>query len=480
MVSRLRNPFRLRIQEALSAVAAFTFGDAAQHGHAEQRNRRVMYTVAAAAGARAVSLLTVFISVPLTVKYLGPERYGMWTTMASVLALFSFADFGVGNGLLNAISGCHGRGDKTSARRYVASALALQGAIAVGVACVFAVAYPLTPWSRIFNVSDPLAVAEAGPASAVFFACFLASIPLSVVQRVQQGYQEGFIDSVWVAGGKIAGLAALLLVVTVRAGLPWLVFAVVGVPVIATALNGLVLFLVRKPFLRPRADDVRSFYAKRIMNAGFLFLIVQLASALAYSGDNLIIAHLIGPESVAEYAVTLQMFSFGPVLLSMFLTSLWPAYGEAMARGDSQWIRNTFRRSIGIGLAVNVPYALVLIFFGNTLLHAWVGPQITAPARLLIAFAIWTMMNSFNGSIAVLLNGLNIMRFQAISASLMTCVNLLLSIYLTQVIGISGVIWGSIIAQTFFVLIPSGIYVSRLMRRMFETSGGTLQPRTIG
>jgi len=137
---------------------------------------------------------------------------------------------------------------------------------------------------------------------------------------------------------------------------------------------------------------------------------------------------------VTQYAIVYQMFSLGPVLFGMFLNALWPAYGEAKVRGDSEWIRATFRRCINIGLYINVPYALLLVTFGNAAAHLWVGPQIRVSSLVLLAFGIWTMMNSLNGPVAVFLNGANAIRFQAICGSLMACLNLLLSIGLTRIV----------------------------------------------
>jgi O-antigen/teichoic acid export membrane protein len=442
---------------------------------ARERDRRIALTTGASIGARAVSLLTVLISVPMTANYLGVERYGLWATIASFLALLGFADLGIGNGLLNAISECHGRSDQETARQYVSGAFVMLGGIALLLGIAFAAIYPWISWRAIFNVSDPLAVAEAGPATAAIFACFVVSIPLSIVQRVQQGYQEGFIDSAWSAAGKLASLAGLLVVVKLKGGLLWLVLAVAGLPVIFNGINSIALFVFRKPALQPRLSDFRWRHARRILDAGLLFFIIQAAFAIAFSTDNLILAHYLGPNAVAEYAIVYQMFNLGPILVNMFLNALWPAYGEAIVRGDSHWIQATFRRSMIIGLVVNVPYALLLLFFGNTALHLWVGNKITVPFIALAAFAIWTMMSSFNGAIAMFLNGANAIRFEAILGSVMACVNLTLSIVLTQILGLSGVIWGSVIAQAVIVLIPSSIYISRFKQRLTATdnmSGG--------
>jgi hypothetical protein len=66
----------------------------------------------------------------------------------------------------------------------------------------------------------------------------------------------------------------------------------------------------------------------------------------------------------------------------------------------------------------------------------------------------------------VLLNGVGAMRFQATCAAVMMIANILLSIAFTRAVGISGVVLGSIVAQTVFVLVPGAIYARRLLERI--------------
>ena len=88
---------------------------------ARERHVRVALGASASLLAKVVSVGTVLISVPLTLHYLGPERYGMWMTMSSLVAIFSFADLGIGNGVLNAVAAAHGRDDRATIRGYVSS-----------------------------------------------------------------------------------------------------------------------------------------------------------------------------------------------------------------------------------------------------------------------------------------------------------------------------------------------------------------------
>jgi Na+-driven multidrug efflux pump len=68
-------------------------------------------------------------------------------------------------------------------------------------------------------------------------------------------------------------------------------------------------------------------------------------------------------------------------------------------------------------------------------------------------------MGAVNGSLGSFLNGAGILRFQAIAAVLMMAANVAFSILLTRVVGLSGVVWGSVLSQMIFILIPLWFYL---------------------
>jgi hypothetical protein len=63
-------------------------------------------------------------------------------------------------------------------------------------------------------------------------------------------------------------------------------------------------------------------------------------------------------------------------------------------------------------------------------------------------------------------NGVGFIRVQAICSAFMAVSNVLLSIYLTRRIGISGVVFGSILSQVIFVMIPYFAYVPRILAQL--------------
>ena len=206
-------------------------------GRSAERHRRAVLSSLAAAAAKMISVGAALVSVPLTLHYLGPERYGMWMTMSSFIAMLSFADLGMGNGLLNAVAEANGRDDRAAIRGLVSSAYAALTAVAVAMGIIAATVYPFVPWPKLFNVQSELATNEAGPAMAGFPACFALSIPFGVVQRVQTGLQQGFRSGLWQCGASLLSLAALLAAIRMEAGLPVLVLALLAAPLAINAAN---------------------------------------------------------------------------------------------------------------------------------------------------------------------------------------------------------------------------------------------------
>ncbi|MCS6835711.1 MAG: oligosaccharide flippase family protein [Anaerolineae bacterium] len=453
-----------RLRRMASYVRSPSFSGHSAAERSKERYRRIGLAFLASLTARGIGMLTTLITTPLIVNYLGEERYGMWFVLSSLVAVLAFADFGLGNGLLNAVAEAYGRGDMRLARGYISSALVLLIGLALFFGGLLALIYPIIPWARLFNVQSAQAVAEAGPSAAVFLVVALLSIPLGIVQRVQMGLQESYIDSLWVGAGRLLALLSLLLVVSLEADLPWLVLALSGTPLLVTALNGWVLFAHRHKELWPRLTEFDASLVQRLLRSGTLFFVLQVVGVVSFSIDGFVITQIVGPQAVTQYAVPAQLFRLVVVFLAIFFNPLWPAYGEAIARGDWPWVSKTFRASIGLGLVVSLPICSGLALFAQPILHLWVGEVVQPDTLLLLGLAIWTTMNSLNGPIAVLLNGANVIGFQVVTALVLGATNLGLSVFLTHQIGIPGVVWGSIIAQWICVILPSLFYIRRMLR----------------
>jgi O-antigen/teichoic acid export membrane protein len=145
-----------------------------------ERYRRAGMTASTSYMAKGLTLLMGFVSVPLTVHYLGAERYGVWLTISSLLLWVALTDFGLsGYALVNVLSEAVGNDDRESARHYAASAFWALVTIALIIGVVFAAAFDFIPWRAVFRVSDATSTQELGSTCALVLTLFVINLPLS-------------------------------------------------------------------------------------------------------------------------------------------------------------------------------------------------------------------------------------------------------------------------------------------------------------
>jgi O-antigen/teichoic acid export membrane protein len=366
--------------------------------------------------------------------------------IGSIIAAMGMADLGIGNGLMNAISEAYGKDDHRLARECMASAFVMMSALAVFLAVAGAIAYRYLPWMRIFNVNAPPIAAEGAKAFGVLYAWFVISIPLGVVARAQAGLQKGYLAQVIAGFGSLATLGALLGAIALHCDLPWLVVASTVGTVIGTLVNCWILFR-EYPWMFPDLRSYRSSTARRILKLGLLFFVLQCAVTIGYTSDNIVIGQVMGAAAVAAYAVPQRLFSVVSMVVSMGNTPLWPAYGEAMARGDVAWVRRIFIASLRVTLAITVPVCTVLVLAGRWIIKIFVGNSLGASLPLLIALGVWCVVGSISNAIAMVLNGAGVLRALTITSVFASLTNLALSIELTRHFGTMGVCLGSAITQ---------------------------------
>jgi len=458
---------RVRVQRrSIGDIAASLRGQpdlASPLGRSAERHRRVALSAISSGLVWATSVVTGLVMVPVVLHYLGAERYGVFATITAIAGLVGWADLGLGNGLISEVAVAQGRDDSDSTARAVSTAFFALLGLAVVLAAGFAAVYPFVPWESIFNVSGD-AASGVGAAAAAFAVGVFLALPLGVVQRAEVGMQEMFVANVWQAMGRLLGLAGIILAVAVGASLPYLVLALAVAPALALAGNGVDLFFRRRPWLRPSLKRVERDVAGALLRIGSLFFVLQIAIAVAYESDALVLTQILGPTAVTTYSVTMRVFLVVPALANFVLAPLWPAYGEAISRGDVHWVRQTLRRAIRGGLLLTVPGAAVLALVARPFIAAWAGVE--SPYLLICAAAIWVIVMTLGAVIAAFLNGARVIRAQIVAAVTMMIANLGLSIVFTHWLGVSGVIWGSIAAEGAVVVVLLVVVVPSVVSRL--------------
>lgn len=441
------------------------FDTSTEEGRAKERHRRAALGSGANLLAKMISVGTALVSIPLTLNYLGVEQYGMWATLSSFVALLNFADLGVGNGLVNAVSRSMGEGNNRDIRRHISSAYAVLMTISLVIMAIVAIIAPYVAWAAIFNVSSPEAKVLAEPVCIVFLLCFALGLPMSVVQKVQIGLQSGFEAALWQCAASVLTLVTVFIAIFLKCDLTTLVVSFVATPISVYLINT-VYFFYRHRELRPLPVHVSKVSATRLLHTGLLFLVLQIAFAVTFSSDSVVIAQTLGAAEVAKFSVADKLFGLVATLSAAFLGPLWPAYSEAIGRGDKAWILTTIRRSVISSTLLAAAASAAIAVSAPIVVKHFVSEEVIPTALLLAAMAIWRTLSATGGAVSMYLNGAGVIWFQVIVAIITSLATIFLKFVLVNAMGISGVTWATVLCYLFLTLVPYGIYMAYFDRRM--------------
>ena len=437
-------------------------------GRSHHRYARALQTAITAAGARAVTMLAGLALIPLLLQYLGSTQFGIWATCHSMLAIMAYADLGIGNGLLNAIASANARRDDRAATAMLSSALAMLCAIASVAAALALLAWhflPLPTWLSRMQDGRP---SDAAAGLAVFVAYSIVALPLSCGDRLAAAFQEGFASNLFRALAALASLFFTYLAIRRNCSFP--VICAATLLSSALALGGTFAWQLRsRPWLCPRLSLVTREMALRLGGSGTGFFLVQLVALVGFNLDTMIVARYLGAAEVATFTVVSRLFTVVTVVVSAIVMPLWPAYADAKATHDTDWLKKTFSRSLTLAASLSFVASAILAACGPWLISIWVGDRAAPDRPLIYIFAAWTCVLSIGMAFSTFLNGMHWLRFQLLLGAAFAFVSLVGKCYFAMRGSMVGIVATNLVCYSMLSLVPGLWFTHRAISHLGTT-----------
>jgi O-antigen/teichoic acid export membrane protein len=397
------------------------------------RTRNTLRQIKGAFAFKAFGMLASFAAVPLMLRYLGAEHYGIWSTIMSVAAWVTLSDMGIGYGLRCKLTEALARNDAAGAGAYVSSAYTALGVLALAAFALFLPVSGHVGWQRLFNTTgaDNATLRSFALLTAFFV---LASMWSGLVNQVLNALQR---SSAVVFGQMVSNALSLLFVFvllhTASPSLPLMATAY-GVALLASHL-GLSLWCYRQrlaPAPRAGIDRVR---LAALMRLGVQFFVLELGYVVTVSTDKILITQMFGPQAVAPYDVVFKLFSVVTVAQTLVTMPLWSSYGDAYHRGDHAWIHATLRgqQRLFALLALGI---VLLALAARPVIAWWIGPAIAVPPGLVAGMALFIAIFTWNNVYSTALNGMGVTAPQLRLSLLAIVLNVPLSIAAVRLLGL--------------------------------------------
>ena len=164
-------------------------------GH--DRSVRAKKNILASFLIKCLSIGIGLLLVRLTIDYINPSRYGIWLTLSSIVAWFSFFDIGLTQGLRNKFAAAIANGQDSLAQIYVSTTYAILAIIFSIIWILFLIVNQFLDWSKILNISESMRSEVSILAVIVFtYFClqFVFRIITTIITADQQPAKASLID----------------------------------------------------------------------------------------------------------------------------------------------------------------------------------------------------------------------------------------------------------------------------------------------
>ena len=391
-----------------------------------------------------------FIIMPIMVRNLHQDGYGLWTLIMSfsMTGYLSIVDFGMASSVTKFVAEYDAKNEINKINQVISITFFIYFGLGI-VATIGVLIFKNIYFFKIFKIPSEL----IKPANMILYTMAVrASIdfPTETILATLRGFQR---YDLWrfliIAQNTIRGI---FIIVIFYFGMK---FDALCIILVGETIFKLVASTIVVKNIFPQWRMVIKIPLKIIQNiivfSGKMFAI--RLNALVYNGmDKIIIGNILGVEFLTNYAIASRFHSLTLQIGSLISLVLMPTASMLFALKDFSRLQRIFIKSTKYSIAITVPVILALMILAKPIIYYWIGQDYTDVYKIVQLFLSYLLFRviafvSHNMLIGIDKAG-SLLGVQIIT----TIINLIISIALVYKFGVMGVILGTIIGTSSAVL----------------------------
>jgi O-antigen/teichoic acid export membrane protein len=428
-----------------------------------ERTRLIIKQISASSIYKVLSVAITFFLVPLSISYLGSEKYGLWLTIFSFIGWFSFFDFGIGNGLRNKLTITLNSDDTSLAKAYVSTAYFSMTVIMLLLIVLFIVPFYMIPWNSVFNYSGEESLSKL---IAIVYVIFSINLVLKMLTAIYYADQKSSLPGlIQFLGQFLIFISIYTLMKSDETSLVLYGGIVVGTQMIVFIFASFIAFLGKYSSIRPSLAFYDKSHLKEILSLGGKFFLIQITYVLIYSTDNFIINYFFGAHQVTVFNIAFQYFMIATIVMSLILEPYWSAFTSALENDEQKWIKNSLKNLLTTATLLSV-IVIIMIYIADIFYYYWIGDTVKVPFSLTVIIGILTILQIYMRPLFMFINGSGKVKIQMYLGVLLAFINIPLSILFAVYfnLGVPGVLLATV-ATRMIELIMYPIQVYRLVNK---------------
>lgn len=329
------------------------------------------------------------LSVPVALRYLGVDEFGLFMLVMQVAGYFALIDMGMSGATARILIDYR---QKTESGEY--------GSVILTSACVFGTQSLLL--LGLAFVGSPYVVRALSipthlePAAVHLLRWIAAAFAIGAALRVFSSilYAHRRIDLVNLLMGLVP-LIGLLLIWTVLAaggGLWWLPAAFVPPAIIAGTAAAyscwkLGILPAKSRWGRPRWSLFREMFA-----LGRDIFMINVGAQVIDASQILIVTRTMGLAAAAVWSVSTKLFTLVFQLVTKIESTAVVIFSEMISRGESARLEARFRQVYQLTAGITVAAVAFCTIINGPFVKLWAGPELAWPAlcSALLGVVVWT------------------------------------------------------------------------------------------
>jgi len=342
---------------------------------------------------RSWSALLSLLLIPLYLKYLGVEAYGLVGFFTSLTGMLGVLDLGIGatmNRELARYSAKEGTAGKQRDLVRTLESIYWGIAIIAGAVIFFAAPFIANSWIKV-QILSPNSVLTA-----IQFMCVAIALnfPISLYQGGLMGLQrQVLVNTILIFTGTLRGLGAILVL--------WLVSPTIEAFFIWQAISsfvGCIVFYIAM-WLSLSKSNKRAQFSILILKGIWKYAAAISASAIIgiilSQLDKIILSKMLPMRMFGYYTLAATLASAIWMIITPFINALFPKLVHLHELNITRDIKKLFHHSSQLLSLLLFPVSAIFVFFSREILLLWThDPSVAENSYLIVVFLVLgTMLN---------------------------------------------------------------------------------------
>lgn len=330
-----------------------------------------------------VPALTALIAVPITVRGLGADAYGLLALVGTLTGYLGLMELGLGTAIIRYLSFYRALNQGRPMLGIVRFAVVWFGAVGFIGGVILFVGAPWFAQSMLKIPPDlvPTAVVVIRITAFAFFTGMLVSVGAAIPASFLRYDLAALMTVVFGVLGS-AGPAILVLLGYGLVGIVLFGLATDGIAVVCYALIAVRLF---RPIDLAAGPSWRSIRRKTLKFAGVAAL-NQIHSVIASQTSRVVVGVASGVAAAAYYQVPALLASRVNIMLGKAAYVIFPTASGMKARNDEEGVKQLYLRMSRLLFVINGSVTMAMCALAYPLLQYWVSPKYAEEGAVALVF----------------------------------------------------------------------------------------------